>query len=106
MKTARRPRANGPEAAFEQLALRRGWRPTKRGWPDFLCFGPKGEVIAVEVKPQREKHADGESAFRSLRADQVACMTQLTTAGIKCYVSDGVTLEPFNPWKHTRRYAA
>lgn len=32
----------------------KGWRVTKRGWPDFFCFNEEtGEILLVEVKPTK-----------------------------------------------------
>lgn len=89
-------RRNTPERLFDELATGAGWRVTKRGWPDFLCFSKTGEMIAVEVKPRL---SDG-SRTKLLRVDQAACMDQLTAAGIRCFVSDGVTLEKYSKEKH------
>jgi hypothetical protein len=38
------------EQQFRNKAREAGWLVTKRGWPDFFCWGPAGEIIAVEVK--------------------------------------------------------
>ena len=94
-------RSNGPEQKFIQLAHQMNFRATKRGWPDFLCFNDAtGEVIVVEVKP-RLATDDG---FKIPKRDQVAAMTFLQAHGIKCYVSDGVLLEEFNPDTHAPAY--
>ena len=78
---------NGPEFTFAELAASKGWTVTKRGWPDFLCFGPNNEIVAVEVKPS---HDD------SLKYDQIRCMDALQAHGVKCYTSDGKTLKPYD----------
>jgi hypothetical protein len=90
--------ANEPEHKLARLAERNGWTPTKRGWPDFLCFGPDGEVIAVEVKPR-----DAAGQLKRLKVDQANAMDWLQAHGIRCYVSDGDTLEKYNRAKHRDR---
>jgi hypothetical protein len=91
----RRIYANVCEEKFAALAERNGWRPSKRGWPDFICFAPDGEVIAVEVKPRRIR---GNLAI--LRRDQATVMDILAAAGIRCFVSDGETLERYDRTRH------
>ena len=82
---------------FEELAQSNGWTTSKRGWPDFLCMKPDtGEIIAVEVKPRVN---DG-SRMVLLKREQAACLDALQSHGIKCFVSDGVTLEPYSRDKH------
>ena len=92
---ARRVYANGPEEGLAALAEANGWRPCKRGWPDFLCFGPDGEVIAVEVKPRLPS-----GRMKLLRRDQAICMDFLSSKGVRCFVSDGKALEPYDREKH------
>lgn len=94
----KRPRGNEPERLLEALASSKGWRPTKRGWPDFMCINEMtGEIIAVEVKPR----INGEgSRTQLLKRDQAACMDFLTKHGIRCFVSDGLTLEPYDRERH------
>lgn len=86
---------NDNERAFQLLAMRNDWTVTKRGWPDFLCYGPNGRIIAVEVKPRQ---ADG--FLKSITLAQNRAMKALTKLGVECYVSDGETLEPFDPARH------
>jgi hypothetical protein len=88
---------NDAEQAFAQLARRNGWRVSKRGWPDFLCFGPKGQIIAVEVKPRT---ADGR--LKTITSEQRECLSFLASHGIKCFLSDGDRLERFDASKHRR----
>ena len=102
--TPRADRRNGPEQKFAQLAAEKGWFATKRGWPDFLCFNEDGEMIAVEVKPQMRSRP----GVKVLRRDQANCMDVLTAHGIRCFVSDGETIEPYDPAVHndeSRRYS-
>jgi hypothetical protein len=97
-------RCNVPERKFEELAERLGLTFTKRGWPDFMCFTKDGEMIAVEVKPRMTK----KSGTRLLKREQAKAMEALTACGIRCFVSDGETMEPFNPEIHaqeSRRYS-
>lgn len=88
---------NPTEDLFSALALRKGWEATKRGWPDFVCFLPDGEMIVVEVKPRKK---DG--SLKWLKVSQVRVMEKLTAAGIRCFVSDGKVLEPFDAKRHRR----
>ena len=92
----RRKYANAAEEAFCRLAERNGWRVSKRGWPDFLCWGPNGEIIAVEVKPRRVQSG----RMVMLKREQAEALDFLTSKGIRCFVSDGVTLEPYDREKH------
>jgi hypothetical protein len=76
------------EQRFAELARALGWRVTKQGWPDFFCYDPDTEgVIFVEVKPPGQK----------LRAHQWLVMRTLARLGIKCFISDGESLHPFDP---------
>lgn len=60
----------------------------KRGWPDYICFDPDSDgVIFVEVKPPGQK----------LRGAQWLVMRALAGLGAKCFISDGVSLTPFDP---------
>lgn len=92
-----RRRQNGPEASLEQIARQAGWRPTKRGWPDFICTGPGGEKIAIEVKPRTQS-----GRCQYLKPDQVRVLDWLRSLGVRCFVSDGVTLEPYDRGRHAR----
>ena len=92
-----RDRKNIPERLLAELAELNGWITTKRGWPDFLCFHKDtGEMIAIEVKPRL---ASGKG-MKLLKVDQAKCMDYLTKHGIRCFVSDGVTLEKYDRQKH------
>jgi hypothetical protein len=97
----RRRYPNLTEEAFAQLAERNGWEVTKRGWPDFLCFGPNDEVIAVEVKPRLADPSKGR--MKVLSRYQVRVMDILQAAGVRCFVSDGDKLEPYRPERHGNR---
>ena len=75
------------ENRFAQLAHSLGWEVTKQGWPDFVCYGADDQLIAVEVKP-----------FGGwLRPEQKRLMAALSNAGVRCFISDGDTLQPFDP---------
>lgn len=87
--------SNEPELMFAKKAIENGWIPTKRGWPDFLCFGPKGEIICVEVKPRQKN-----GKLEMLRVDQANTMDFFSSKGIRCFVSDGLTLEVYDRSKH------
>lgn len=85
------PYLNGPEEAFTQFAQSRQWLYTKRGWPDFLCQSRNGEWFAVEVKRRLKSGRLG-----ALRGDQIACLDWLTSLGVRCYLSDGNSLERYS----------
>lgn len=88
---------NNNEAKFQALANSNGWSASKRGWPDFICFNQTtGEVIAVEVKPRTKTGA----RLRRLKRQQADCLDALKSAGIRCFVSDGDTLEPYDRNRH------
>lgn len=89
----RRAYKNVCEERFAVLAEKNGWKPSKRGWPDFLCFGPDGEVIAVEVKPRTGRGL-------LLKREQAIVMDILKAAGVSCFVSDGEVLEPYDRLRH------
>lgn len=74
-RVGRRPK-NGPEGAFWDAAVAAGWFPTKRGWPDFACFSADGELICVEVKPEKNNPSKW----------QQPVLQALANAGIRCYV--------------------
>ena len=91
---ARKEYANAPEEAFAVKAESAGWSVSKRGWPDFFCV--KGhEVICVEVKPRTKS-----GRLKKLKRDQVAVLDFLKSIGVRCFVSDGATLEPYDREKH------
>ena len=98
-RSRRRVYRNVAEQAFVEFAARNGWEVTKRGWPDFLCFGPRGETIAVEVKPRMT----GGTQPRPLKREQRTAMDVLSRAGIPCFVSDGERLVPYKVVKRTGR---
>lgn len=41
---------NGTENRFADAARAVGFRVTKEGWPDFICYDNDGGLILVEVK--------------------------------------------------------
>lgn len=53
-----------------------GWKPTKRGWPDFLCVRGN-EVCAVEVKRSKRQ---------ILKQNQLTIMGILSAAGVRCFL--------------------
>lgn len=77
------------------MALRNGWKPTKKGWPDFICIGDDGKPFAVEVKPPTSK-----GYMKLLKREQVECIKWLEAAGIPCYVSDGTNMDRFEEAHH------
>ncbi len=86
--TARVP-LNGAERAFYDWAQSKGWTMTKRGWPDFFCFGPEG-LMLVEVKPKRG---------RRVSPWQAIVMEKLIAAGLPCFRWDPQTGELTEPHK-------
>lgn len=84
-------RENPAEAKFRDLAEENGWFATKRGWPDFLVETDDGELIAVEVKPRIPS-----GRMKVLKREQVRTMQWLSSLGVRCFLSDGETLEPFD----------
>jgi VRR-NUC domain len=91
---------NPTEARIADVLRTRGWKVTKRGWPDFFCQLPDGRFAAVEVKPL-EGH---------LTRPQLRCMRALTAAGIPCFVAKvdrngHGTLQPFQLFRHGTRPA-
>ncbi len=77
MSNSRCPK-NEAEKEFFEKAVSEGWEPSKRGWPDFICYRD-GEVIFVEVKRRGR---------RGLKEQQFRVMRILATAGLKCYLWD------------------
>lgn len=90
---------NLAEQLFLEFSQSKGWRVTKRGWPDFLCRSVSGEWFAVEVKPRLP---NGEMA--PLKMAQIACMDWLTSLGVRCYVADGFKMHRYGP-RHRNRPA-
>lgn len=83
---------NKPENGLFELASSNGWITSKRGWPDFMCFNIEtGEMIAIECKPRLPS-----GRLQLLKREQAKCMQHLTSKGIRCFVSDGMKLEPFS----------
>ena len=70
----RRPR-NQAEATLFDLMTSHGWTPSKRGWPDFICY-KDNRVLVIEVKPHRG---------RRLKREQLRIMQHLAAHGIDCY---------------------
>ena len=103
-----RERQNVVERRFEKLAEANGWRSTKRGWPDFICFRPDGSVFVVECKPRMNPNGWRKSdELRILSKPQAEVLDFLSELGVECFVSDGKELEPYEREKHApeeRRY--
>ena len=71
----RKPK-NSAEAACFDILEKHGWKPTKRGWPDYFCVR-NNEICMVEVKPHKRNR---------LRRNQLALMGLLAERGIKCFM--------------------
>ena len=52
-----------------------GFEVTKRGWPDFICYGPSDSVVCIEVK---------RGAELKLKPSQLRIMEILSSAGVEC----------------------
>jgi hypothetical protein len=85
----------GEYTKLEKLAVANGWYACRSGWPDFLCSGPDGRVMAVEVKRRTRS-----GTLDPLERAQTAVMAALSAKGLKCYVSDGQRLERFDIYVH------
>jgi hypothetical protein len=83
---------NATEQAFQEHMRAEGWLLTKRGWPDFLAY-QDGGFIAVEVKPDNERH--------HVKTEQRMVLSWLAAHGIGAYVwtpSGGFEeVEPMEP---------
>ena len=73
--STKKPKNNAEAMCYDVLESY-GWKPTKRGWPDFFCVR-NGEICAVEVKPRKSDR---------LKRDQLTIMGLLSQQGIKCYM--------------------
>jgi hypothetical protein len=67
---------NAAEGAFQRLARANGWKVTKRGWPDCLCWKDDGSLFAVEIKP---------TGRYPLRPEQEFVLQLLADYGIRSY---------------------
>lgn len=71
---------NWAEAEFYDLAKARGWKLTKRGWPDFFCvrWSDSGEpqIMLVEIK-SRKHHR--------LKSSQQLVLSELARYKVPCY---------------------
>jgi len=74
-ETTPKVRRNASERAFVEQAIMQGWKVTKRGWPDFICFRD-GQVRVVEVKSR---------AGRVINRKQSAIIDTLKSFGMPCY---------------------
>ena len=67
---------NEAEAACFNVLQGNGWKPTKRGWPDYFCIRGN-EICAVEVKPRKSDR---------LKRNQLVVMGLLAKQGMKCFM--------------------
>ena len=95
MEKKKRGRASATEELFRDLAARNCWHQMKRGWPDFFCRRADGSFFVVEVK--RRSH---NGRMIVLKREQETVMDSLSSVGIECYVSDGISLEVYDKAKH------
>lgn len=99
-RTERKPNRRDEYANFHEnetfKKLRgKGWDIGKRGWPDFVGTDEEGHTVAIEVKP---------SIGFPIKREQYKVLKLLSEAGIKVFISDGITIEPFDPKKHEQSY--
>jgi len=66
---------NKAEACFYDVMVKRGWKLTKKAWPDFFCY-KENKLILVEVK---RKHS------HRLKYMQRKLMEALADYGVECY---------------------
>jgi ferredoxin len=92
---------NRGEEALRANAAEAGCEVCKRGWPDFFCFDSSGRPFVVEVKPRSPN-----GRLQRLKREQSIVMAELKKLGLRCYVSDGKVLEPYDPGKHDGPYVA
>jgi uncharacterized protein YebE (UPF0316 family) len=79
---------NEAERDFSDKARENGFDVTKKGYPDFICYGEKGELFFVEVKTK---------STQRLKKSQHRLMNALKKHGIKCY-----KWSPDNDWLTTK----
>lgn len=91
---------NPSERAFVALARERGWSVTRSGWPDFWCELPAGGFAVVEVKSRNDT-----GGYHALKLEQWKRLKWFAEHGVQAFVSDGATLEAFDPAVHGARYA-
>ncbi len=89
---------NKAEEDFRRLAARNGWKQMKRGWPDFFCKLPDGTFFAVEVKRRLPS-----GKLSMLKREQEEVLDSLSSIGVKCYMSDGKTLEIYDKKVHAQK---
>ena len=65
------------ERIFASEAIRHGWDPSRRGWPDFWMTRSDGQFAVVEVKE--------DDCGYWLREEQAKLMNHLDRFGIPCY---------------------
>lgn len=75
---------NNAERRFVEMALSEGWKVTKRGWPDFICFRGN-EVCVVEVKPHSssEPRPSQSRILELLRAHGISALVWSPSGGFK-----------------------
>jgi hypothetical protein len=92
-------RGNRHEDDFEKFAHEKNWSVTKSGWPDFFCVKPDGSIAVVEIKGASRRTP---AELRKLSKAQGVIMAALQDAGIECFLSDGIYLEPYERKQHNR----
>jgi len=73
---------NRVEDQFHEWVVDKGWIPTKRGWPDFLCVAEDGRFIAVEVKSREDERLQPEQEIVCRLLNQLGLPTYRWVSGI------------------------
>lgn len=83
------------ENAFRVWAESQGWKVAKRGWPDFMCWGPEGALMAVEVKgPTDQLRHDQTTMLKALNRCGVPTFTWTMETGLRLYPTVSRRSEP------------
>lgn len=78
----------GAESKFKQLALEKGWKVHRSGWPDFLIVAD-GKAQFVEVK----------SATDSVSDNQAELYAALSSAGVEVFIWWESSPQVLIPWR-------
>ena len=81
-----KPLVNMAEEAFRVWAELNGWEVTKKGWPDFICRGPDGALMAVEVKgPNDQLRHEQSKMLKDLNRCGMPTFTWTMETGLHLY---------------------
>jgi len=78
---------NKAEREFAETAEKNGWRVTKRGYPDFICYrGDDLMLVEVKGKPGRKLKRTQHSLMRILKRKYgVKCFRWTPSVGFSDY---------------------